>query len=88
MMEYHKIINLLENTPDQPSKFRSKNWVEINDDWRGICNTISQIKFKTSILESSLCDYSDAYILVNEEEQLQEQKMTRQYVERMKKIKR
>ena len=29
-MEYQKIINLLENTPNQPSKFRTKNWVEIN----------------------------------------------------------
>ena len=31
-MEYQKLINLLENTPNQPSKFRTKNWVEINDD--------------------------------------------------------
>ena len=30
-MEYQKIINLLENTPNQPSKFRTKNWVEVND---------------------------------------------------------
>ena len=31
-MEYQKIINLLEKTPNQPSKFRAKNWAEINDD--------------------------------------------------------
>ena len=31
-MEYQKIISLLENKPNQPSKFRTKNWVEINDD--------------------------------------------------------
>ena len=31
-MEYQKIINLLDNTPDQPSKFRTKNWIEINDE--------------------------------------------------------
>ena len=31
-MTYQKIINLLDNTPNQPSKFRPKNWVEINDD--------------------------------------------------------
>ena len=42
----------------------TKNWVEINDDLRGTYNTKSQIKFKTPILKSSLCDYSDAYILV------------------------
>ena len=35
MMGYQKIINLLENTPNQPTKFRTKNWVEINDDSRG-----------------------------------------------------
>ena len=31
-MEYQKIINLLDNTPNQPSKFRTNNWTEINDD--------------------------------------------------------
>ena len=61
-MEYQKIINLLDNTTNQPSKFRTKNWVEINDDSRGTYNTNSQIKFKTSRLNSSLCDYSDEYI--------------------------
>ena len=64
-MEYKKIIDLLDNTPNEPSKFRTKNWVEINDDSRGTDNTNSQIKFKTSMLRSSLCDYSDAYILVS-----------------------
>ena len=63
-MEYQKIISLLDNTPDQATKFGTKNWVEINDDSRGTYNTNSQIKFKTSMLRSSLCDYSDAYILV------------------------
>ena len=63
-MEYQKIINLLDNTSKQPSKFRTKNWVEVNDDARRTQNTNNQIKCKTSILKSSLCDYSDAYILV------------------------
>ena len=62
-MEYQKIINLLDNAPSHPSKFRTKNWVEINDDSRVTCNTYSQIKFK-AILKASLCDYNDAYILV------------------------
>ena len=65
-MEYQKIINLLDNTPNQPSKFRTKNWVLINDDARGSYNKNSQGKFKTSMLKSSLCDYSDTYILVKE----------------------
>ena len=64
-MEYQKIINLLENTTNQATKFRTKNWIEINDDSRGTYNTNIQIKFKTSMLGTSLCDYSDAYILVS-----------------------
>ena len=62
-MEYQKIINLLDDASNQPSKFKTKNWVEINDASRGTCNTNTQIKFKTTMLNSSLCDYSDAYTL-------------------------
>ena len=64
-MEYQKIANLIDDTPNQPSKFRTKNWVEINYKSRGAYNVGSQIKFKTTMLKSSLCDYSHAYILVN-----------------------
>ena len=64
-MEYQKIINLLDNAPNQPTKFRTKIWVEINYDSHGTYNTNCQIKFKTSMLRSSLCDYSDASILVS-----------------------
>ena len=63
-MEYQKIINLLGNTNNQSSKFRVKNWVELNDDAHGTYNTNSQIKFKTTMLKSSIYDYSDAYILI------------------------
>ena len=63
-MEYQKIANLLDNTSNQPSKFRTKNWVEINDESRGTYSVNRQINFKTSVLRSSLYDYSDAYILV------------------------
>ena len=63
-MEYQKIANLLDNASNQPSKFRTKNWVEINDESRGVYTTGCDIKFKTTMLRSSLCDYSDAYILV------------------------
>ena len=41
------------------------SWVEINDESRRTYNVNSQIKFKTAMLKSGLCDYSDAYILVN-----------------------
>ena len=64
-MEYKKIINLLDNTPNQPTKLKIKTWVQINDDSRGTYNTNSQVEFKTSMLMSSLRDYSDAYILVS-----------------------
>ena len=30
-MEYQNIINLLDNTPNQPSKFKTKNWVEMEN---------------------------------------------------------
>ena len=63
-MEYQTIANLTDDASNQPSKFRTKNWVEINDESRGTYNINSQIKFKTTMLKSSLCDYSDAYILV------------------------
>ena len=63
-MEYQKVINLLHNTSNQPSKSRTKDWVKINDKSRRTYNTNSQVKFKTKMLKSSLCDYSDAYILV------------------------
>ena len=51
------------NVSNQPSKFRTKNWVEINDESRGTY-TSNDIKFKTTMLRSNLCDYADAYILV------------------------
>ena len=63
-MEYQKIANLLDSTSNKPSKFRTRNWVEINDEARGTYSPNKQIKFKTSMLRSSLCDYSDVYILV------------------------
>ena len=63
-MEYQKIANLLNDESNKPSKFRTRNWVEINDESRGTC-TGNDIKFKTTMLRSNLCDYADAYILVN-----------------------
>ena len=62
-MEYQKIANLLDTESNQPSKFRTRNWVEINDESRGTY-TSNDIKFKTTMLRSNLCDYADAYILV------------------------
>ena len=59
-MEYAEIKDLLNNTTDQPSKIRRKKKVELNDDLRESYNVNSQIKLKTKMLKSSLCDYSDS----------------------------
>ena len=61
-MEYEKIANLLDNASNKPSKFRTRNWVKINDDIRGAYSPNKQIRFKTAMLTSR--DYIDAYILV------------------------
>ena len=56
-MECQKMANLLDNrASNQLSKFRTKNRVEIDDESRGGYTTGSDIKFKNTILRSSLCD--------------------------------
>ena len=85
-MEYQKIANLIDRTSNQPSQFRTKNWVEINDESRGTYNVNSQIKFKTTMLKSSLCDYSDASFLLREQLQLQEQELMQQLDKQMKEV--
>ena len=62
-MEYQKIANLLDTGSNELSKFRTKNWVEINDESKGTY-TGNNIKFKTTMLRSNLCDYADADVLV------------------------
>ena len=63
-MKYKNKANLLDNASYQPSKFRTKNWVEINDELKGSYGIGSDIKFKTIMLRCSLCDYVDACIIV------------------------
>ena len=66
-MEYDKINNLLlseDNESEQLSKFVTREYVKVNS----LLNTYNEnksIRFKTPMLRSNLCDYSDAYILVN-----------------------
>ena len=55
---------MLNNGSNKPSKLRTRNWFEINDEARGTYSHNKQIKFRTSMLRSSLCDYSDAYIFL------------------------
>ena len=59
MLDYEVALS----ASNQPSKFRTKNWVEINDESRGTY-TSNDIKFKTTMVRSNLCDYADAYILL------------------------
>ena len=63
-MEYQKIINLLGNIPDQVLRFVGKKWVEIYNESGGTYNVNKEIRFKTPMLRSDLCDYNDAYIVV------------------------
>ena len=65
-MEYQKTTNLLNDESNKPSKLTARNWVKIDDNVRGEYSSDKQIKFKTAMLRSSLCDYNDAYILVKE----------------------
>ena len=62
-MEYQKIANFLDSASNQPSKFRARNRVEINNESTETY-TSNDIKFKTTMLRPNLCDYADAYILV------------------------
>ena len=65
-MEYQKIPNLLGSIPDKVPRFITKKWIELHDQ-SGTAESrykpSKQIRFKTSMLRSDLCDYSDAYIV-------------------------
>ena len=64
-MEYQKIANLLDETTDKPKRFQTRRWIEIIDDRRRNDYEVGgQIRYKTTPLMSSLCDYSEAYIVV------------------------
>ena len=63
-METQKIVNLLNGSDNENSKFATKKWYIIDSESKGNYSHEDEIKFLTSSLESSLCDYSDVYILV------------------------
>ena len=62
-MEYQKIINLLDNTKNEPSKFKAKNWVDINDESRETYNEDNQTRFKTSSRQVDMNIVMDIYLL-------------------------
>ena len=63
-METQKIVDLLNDTDNENSKFATKKWHVIDSESKGNYSDEKEIKFLTNSLESNLCDYSDAYILV------------------------
>ena len=63
-MEYQKFTNLFGNIPDKVPRFIIKKWIEVHDQSGGTYSTNRQIRFKTLMLRSDLCDFSDAYIVV------------------------
>ena len=63
-MEHQKITNLLGNTINKVPKFSTKKWAEVHNQFHNTYNTSKQIRFKTSMVRSDLCDYFDAYIIV------------------------
>ena len=63
-MEYQKITNLLGNTSNKVPRFITKKWIEVHDQSGKTYDTSKQIRFKTSMLRSDLCDYNDAYIVI------------------------
>ena len=76
-MKCQKLVYLLDNTSKQLSKFRTKNWVEINSDARVTRNTSSQIEFKTNMLNSSLCIHT---LLIRKETQQTADKSDRKVI--------
>ena len=63
-METQNIVNLLNGSDNENSKFATKKWYVIDSESKGNYSHSDSIRFLTKSIESSLCDYSDAYILV------------------------
>ena len=66
-METQKIVNLLNGSDNENSKFLTQKWYIIDSESNCNYSKDEEIKFLTKSIESSLCDYSDAYILVTED---------------------
>ena len=63
-MELNKINNSLDTAHDKVPRFITKNWIEVQNQSGSTYNTSKTIRFKTSMLRSDLCNYSDAYVWV------------------------
>ena len=67
-MEFRKIKSFLDVTCDNEDlpKFVTKKWIEVYDQSEGNYNVNKEIRIKTSMLRSDLCDFSDVYIFAKE----------------------
>ena len=67
-MEFQKIANFQDTTSDDKDspRFVTKKWIEVSDQSGEIYNVIKEIRIKTSMLRSDLCDFSDGYVVVKE----------------------
>ena len=65
-MEFQKIANFLNTNSDDLPRFITKKWIELYDQSEKNYNPNKEIRIKTSMLRSDLCDFSDAYIVVKE----------------------
>ena len=65
-MEFQKVVNFLNTTSDDKDlpRFFTKKWIEVYDQSEGNYNVNKEIRIKTSMLRSDLCDFSDVYIVV------------------------
>ena len=63
-IEYQKITNLLGTTIDEIPRFITEKWVEVHDQSGENYNINKEIRIKTSMLRSDLCDFNDVYIFV------------------------
>ena len=68
-MEFLKIVNLFDTSTDDKNlpRFVTKKWIEVHDQSEKNYNVNKEIRIKTPMLRSDLCDFSDAYIVVKEE---------------------
>ena len=64
-MEFQKIVNFLDTTSDDKDlpRFVTKKWIEVYDQSEGNYNVNKEIRIKTSMLRSDLCDFNDSYIV-------------------------
>ena len=65
-MEFQKIVDFLDTASDDKDlpRFVTKKWIEVYDQSEKSYNVNKEIRIKTSMLRSDLCDYSDSYIVV------------------------